>query len=116
MKIRAGAYAAAVTILFTLFMIPASAQDLELRTVDFFSPSVERAMKYNIVLPRGYETSSERYPVLYLLHGLTQNYTAWGLTNGTPFYAGLYDDLIVVMPDGGNSWYVNWAENPLRVK
>jgi S-formylglutathione hydrolase FrmB len=95
----------------TPFMTPASAQDLELRTVDFFSPAVDRAMKYNIVLPRGYETSSERYPVLYLLHGLTQNYTAWGLTNGTPFYAGLYDDLIVVMPDGGNSWYVNWAEN-----
>src|SRR5262249_45095014 len=42
---------------------------------------------------------------------LTQNYTAWGLQNGAPFYAGLRDDLIVVMPDGGNSWYVNWARS-----
>ena len=90
---------------------PAAAQNLELGTVEFFSPAVDRTMKYNIVLPRGYETSTERYPVLYLLHGLTQNYTAWGRSNGTPFYAGLYDDLIVVMPDGGNSWYVNWAAN-----
>lgn len=111
MKIKAGSYLAVTTILFTLFLIPASAQDLQLRTVDFFSPAVDRDMKYNIVLPRGYDASSERYPVLYLLHGLTQNYTAWGLTNGTPFYAGLYQDLIVVMPDGGNSWYVNWSEN-----
>ena len=49
--------------------------------------------------------------MLYLLHGLTQNFTAWGLSNGSPYYAGLYDDLIVVMPDVGNSWYVNWAPN-----
>lgn len=111
MNFRVSAFTAAVAILFTLVAIPASAQPLELRTVEFFSPAVERTMKYNIVLPRGYETSTERYPVLYLLHGLTQNFTAWGLRNGAPFYAGLYDDLIVVMPDAGNSWYVNWSSN-----
>lgn len=89
----------------------AMAQSLELRTVEFESPAVGRTMKYNILLPRDYDLSSERYPVLYLLHGLTQNFTAWGLSNGSPYYAGLYDDLIVVMPDAGNSWYVNWAPN-----
>ena len=89
----------------------AMAQSLELRTVEFESPAVGRTMKYNILLPRDYDLSSERYPVLYLLHGLTQNFTAWGLSNGSPYYAGLYDDLIVVMPDVGNSWYVNWAPN-----
>ena len=90
---------------------PATAQPPELLTVEFYSPAVDRNMKYNILLPSDYATSTERYPVLYLLHGLTKNYTAWGLANGTPFYAGLYDDLIVVMPDGGNSWYANWAES-----
>ena len=89
----------------------ALAQELDLRTVEFESPAVERTMKYNILLPKGYEDSEERYPVLYLLHGLTSNYTHWGLSNGAPYYAGLYEDLIVVMPDAGNSWYVNWAEN-----
>ena len=29
---------------------------------------------------------------------------------GVPEYASQYD-LIVVMPDVGNSWYVNWAES-----
>lgn len=89
----------------------AAAQDLPIRTVEFNSPSVGRTMKYNILLPKGYATSADRYPALYLLHGASQNYTSWGLENGAPFYAGLYDDLIVVMLDGGSSWYVNWAEN-----
>jgi putative tributyrin esterase len=101
--------AALLTTLVAFTAAPVAAQPLALDTVEFFSPAVDRAMKYNIVLPRGYEESTQRYPVLYLLHGLTQNYTAWGLSNGTPFYAGLYDDLIVVMPDAGNSWYVNWT-------
>jgi S-formylglutathione hydrolase FrmB len=89
----------------------AAAQPLPLKTVEFNSESVGRTLKYNILLPRAYDASTDRYPVLYLLHGLTQNYTAWGLDNGAPVYTALYDDLIVVMPDGGNSWYVNWAVN-----
>ena len=103
--------AAVLVILFAAVASAAMAQSLELRTVEFESPAVARTMKYNIMLPRDYESSSQRYAVLYLLHGLTQNYTAWGLSNGSPYYAGLYDDLIVVMPDAGNSWYVNWATN-----
>ena len=101
----------ALAIALVALATSAMAEGLKLQTVEFFSPAVERTMKYNVLLPADYEASTQRYPVLYLLHGLTQNYTAWGLANGAPFYAGLYDDLIVVMPDVGNSWYVNWAEN-----
>lgn len=79
------------------------------KTVEFDSPSVGRKMKYNIVLPDNYENSTERYPVLYLLHGYSSNYTAWARM-GVPAYAKNYK-LIVVMPDGGNSWYVNWAKS-----
>ncbi len=95
-------------------LTPASvtmAQELVLQTVEFHSVAVDRTTKYNILLPRGYEESTERYPVLYLLHGLSQNYQAWGRSNGAPFYAGLYADMIVVMPDGGNSWYINYAQS-----
>ena len=103
--------AVGLVFLFAAVASATMAQSLELKTIEFESPAVARTMKYNILLPRDYESSSQRYPVLYLLHGLTQNYTAWGLSNGSPYYAGLYDDLIVIMPDAGNSWYVNWAEN-----
>ena len=89
----------------------ATAQELERQTVDLHSAAIDRPTKYNILLPRDYHDSTDRYPVLYLLHGLTQNYTAWGIANGVPFYADLYDDLIVVMPDAGNSWYTNWEES-----
>ncbi len=85
-------------------------QPANLTTVEFFSPAVARTMKYNIVLPPDYATSDERYPVLYLLHGAGQNYTSWSRM-GVLFYADLIGDLIVVMPDGGNSWYVNFAES-----
>ena len=47
-------------------------------TVEFYSPAVDRTMKYNIVLPYGYEESDIDYPVLYLLHGVSQNVTQNG--------------------------------------
>src|SRR5690554_1299884 len=82
-----------------------------LQTVEFYSPAVERSMKYDIVLPPGYENSDERYPVLYLLHGYMQNYTVWGRNLGAAFYAQQIGELIIVMPDAGNSWYINYAES-----
>jgi S-formylglutathione hydrolase FrmB len=94
-----------------LWLVPAtaSAQPLPVKTVEFNSESVGRKMKYNIVLPAKYEQSTDRYPVLYLLHGYSGNYTNWSRM-GVPDYARAFD-LIVVMPDGGNSWYVNWAKS-----
>ena len=88
---------------------PAATRAVELKTAEFSSPAVGRTLKYNVLLPGDYAATTTRYPVLYLLHGLTQNYTAWGRNNGAPIYAAHYPDLIIVMPDGGNSWYVNWA-------
>ncbi len=110
MKTRMVVGAFALTILLVCTAPPALGQQ-GVQTVEFYSPAVDRTMKYNIVLPAGYEEpgSTVRYPVLYLLHGLRQNYTVWARM-GVPFYADMYN-LIVVMPDGGNSWYVNWAES-----
>jgi putative tributyrin esterase len=85
------------------------AQPLPVKTVEFESPSVGRKMKYNIVLPEHYAESKQRYPVLYLLHGLTGNYTNWA-GMGVPDYARRHG-FIVVMPDVGNSWYVNWTQS-----
>lgn len=100
-----------VALLLALCGVPAGAQQpSNLRTIEFYSPAVDRTMKYNILLPSGYDASDERYPVLYLLHGVGQNYTTWSRL-GAPFYAEQIGRLIVVMPDGGNAWYVNWAEN-----
>lgn len=88
--------------------IHAEGIDRPLQVVTFESTAVGRTMKLMVLLPEGYETSGKAYPVLYLLHGFSQNYTVWPRL-GVPHYTRDLD-LIVVMPDGGNSWYINWAK------
>lgn len=80
-----------------------------LETVEFFSSAVDRSMKFDIVLPAGYHDTELRYPVLYLLHGYMQNYTVWGRNLAAAFYAREVNDLILVLPDGGNTWFVNYS-------
>lgn len=82
-----------------------------LETVEFYSPAVDRRMKFDILLPEDYARSEARYPVVYLLHGYMQNYTVWGRNLGAAVYARNLRDLILVIPDGGNTWFVNYAEN-----
>jgi len=87
----------------------ARAQSAAVKTVEFESQAVGRKMKYNVALPANYEQTTTRYPVLYLLHGLTSDYTAWALLGAPAAARNL--DLVVVMPDVLNSWYVNWAKS-----
>ncbi|MFT4861611.1 MAG: putative tributyrin esterase [Pseudohongiellaceae bacterium] len=82
-----------------------------LETVEFYSEAVGRTMKFDIVLPVDYYSSEKQYPVLYLLHGYMQNYTVWGRNLNAAYYARQLQDLILVMPDGGNTWFVNYARS-----
>ncbi len=69
----------------------------------------ERAV--SILLPTDYETSTRRYPVLYLLHGLGDDNTAWSYMTNLSGYAARHG-VIIAMPDGGRSFYVNSAADP----
>lgn len=80
-----------------------------LKTEAFEGKSIGRTLKYNVILPKNYDVSTDRYPVLYLLHGYSGNFLNWARNNAPKFAKDL--ELIVVMPDGGNSWYANWAES-----
>ena len=70
-----------------------------------FTPSLGRTKSFIALLPSGYDVT-KRYPVLYLLHGLTGNYSNWISRTNLQKYAKPYA-LIIIMPDGENSWYVN---------
>ena len=60
-----------------------------------------------ILLPDDYDPGT-RYPILYLLHGYNGSCRDWTeRTTFEEFIAGW--PLIVVMPDAGDSWYVNSA-------
>lgn len=80
-------------------------------TVKFPSDSLGEERTFNILLPLDYEKSTDRYPVLYLLHGLGDDHTAWSYMTNLSGYATAYK-LIVVMPDASRSWYVNSAADP----
>ena len=77
----------------------------------FQSESLGRQMKYRILLPKGYFESDRYYPVLYLLHGWHGDYQNWSTLTNLTLYA---DDMpiIIVMPDAGDSWYVDSATVP----
>ena len=77
----------------------------------FHSASLDRDMKYRILLPRGYDNGSGRFPVLYLLHGLYGDYLNWDTRTDLEHYAENLP-LIIVMPDAGDSWYTNSATVP----
>ena len=72
----------------------------------FKSTSLNRVMKYRVWLPAGYFDGTRTYPVLYLLHGWSGDETNWStLTKLTKHAENL--PVIIVMPDGQNSWYVD---------
>lgn len=75
---------------------------------------MHREMPYRIILPAGYseqQNSGVRYPVLYLLHGLTGHYENW--TDRTKVdELDLTWDLIIVTPEGGDGWYTDSATVP----
>lgn len=98
---------AAIAILISPLISYGQAQSVE--TVQFHSHLVNAVLPYNVILPPGYRASrTTRYPVLYLLHGHAGHYTDWITRTNVADYAAQYR-MIVVMPEGNNSWYVDSA-------
>src|SRR5690348_5709119 len=68
--------------------------------VKFFSKALQREMQYRVVLPKDYFTTENRYPVLYLLHGLTGHYRSFEAHSNLTRYLERYQ-LIAVSIEGG---------------
>jgi putative tributyrin esterase len=83
---------------------------------DFFSDVLEVGTSMTVVLPQASEeqvgvTASTRdgdFPVLYLLHGLSDDCTGWLRYTSIERYAGEHG-LAVVMPQVGRSFYADEA-------
>ena len=97
-----------------LLSLPAEASEIVARK--FSSPTLKRNWAYNVYLPSLYRTSGLAYPVLYLLHGRGNDYREWlgeghiQRTADALIAGGEMPPAIIVMPDGGNSWYVDGDE------
>ncbi len=80
------------------------------------SKILKATVTFNIYLPNGYSPQNqEKYPVVYLLHGLSDNYTAWRdlgrmqLVADELMSSGEAVNMIIVMPGAGdhdvkNTW------------
>lgn len=81
-------------------------------TFQLDSKLMGRKMPYRVVLPPDYNISNEiaRYPVIYLLHGLTGHYTNWTDKTQLAKYA-LNHKFIIVTPEGDNGWYTDSIAN-----
>ncbi|MGC8803799.1 MAG: alpha/beta hydrolase [Bacteroidales bacterium] len=102
-----------VCVIAMFMMSPLFSQGkiLESQTID--SKILSRPVKYSIYLPADYENSQRSYPVLYLLHGYTDDETAWvqfgeiGRIADRAIQSGDAAPLIIVMPDAGVTFYIN---------
>lgn len=82
-----------------------------IQTYRYQSEALGQERFANVLLPADYETSTRRYPTLYLLHGLGDDHTAWSYMTSLSHYAARHR-VIVVMPDASRSFYVNSAADP----
>jgi S-formylglutathione hydrolase FrmB len=84
----------------------------ELRQASFTSAALGREVRYVVDLPPSYDSApARRYPVVYVLHGLFEGPGFW---EGRGLAAILADlrakrlpEFLVVVADGGNSFFVN---------
>lgn len=96
-------------VLLSLIFCVAVFANGRVETVRFQSKLVNAMLPYNVILPGDYDTAATtRYPVLYLLHGLTGHYSDWISRSNIADYAAEYR-MIVVMPEGNDSWYIDSA-------
>ncbi len=84
------------------------------------SKSLGKDVRYSIYLPSDYESSQRKYPVLYLLHGYSDDETGWAQFGEVQKIAdetiskGGATQMIIVMPDAGVSWYINDAAGKVK--
>ena len=97
---------------FLFFAADMSAQDGYPVVVEreMESKILNTTKKYCVYLPAGYGDENKHFPVLYLLHGLTDTHTAWRdkgdiLDIATAiFKEGKAGEMVIVMPDAGTTY------------
>lgn len=90
---------------------------MSLVTLDFESQYLHMNTKIGVILPnlphgtnpKTFYANGKKYRVLWLLHGTYGDYSDWIRKSKIELYACKHN-LIVVMPSGLNSNYINWPK------
>ncbi len=102
-----------ILMLLGIATIEMMGQGKVLESLSMDSKILNRPVKYSIYLPEDYDYSNRSYPILYLLHGYTDNETAWiqfgeiGRIADEAVESGSAAPMIIVMPDAGVTFYIN---------
>lgn len=98
-----------IILFLTLCLFASGAYAAVTDTLSVYSPSMDRNIKVNVVIP---EEPKPACPVVYLLHGYSGNADTWlQIKPELKQYADRHQ-LIIVCPDGENSWYWDSPLNP----
>ena len=85
----------------------------QIRKVWYVSKTLDTQRRMHIYTPPGYDAASDRYPVLYLLHGGGDEDSGWSTIGRAGFIldnllaAGKARPMLVVMPNGSLPWPTN---------
>jgi S-formylglutathione hydrolase FrmB len=77
-------------------------------TLHFHGEAIQKASSMNVIFPHRSDVQGP-FPVLYLLHGLSDDHTIWCRRTSLERYVRELP-LVIVMPDGGRSFYTDAAE------
>jgi S-formylglutathione hydrolase FrmB len=80
-----------------------------MQDVTFYSSSLAKHMPYRVFLPTNLPPT-EKLSVVYLLHGGGSSYRSWSNDSDVSRYA--LKGLILVMPEGDESYFMNEVESP----
>ncbi len=72
------------------------------------SKLMARDVPYRVITPKNYGTAGARFPVVFLLHGLTGRYDNWTDKTKLAEFAEKHN-FIIVTPEGGDGWYSDSA-------
>ncbi|REA58908.1 esterase family protein [Dyadobacter luteus] len=104
------------TILFLLISLVTFGQGTIKESLLVKSKAMGKDIKYSIYLPSDYDKTNRNYPVLYLLHGYTDDETGWtqfgeaGRIADETIKSSAAPAMIIVMPDAGVTFYINNAD------
>jgi S-formylglutathione hydrolase FrmB len=91
----------------TVLLVQIGFARVQVDTVSVFSTKMKKEVKSVVIVPENYSTK-KHYPVVYLLHGFSDNYAKWVKTVPAIKTLSTNYQFIIVCPDGGySSWYLD---------
>lgn len=116
-----------VVTISNLFMVDGKESELykvqnvphgSLSKVWYHSDKLNADRRITVYTPAGYETNNQRYPVLYLLHGMGGDEDSWATLGRASqildnlIAQGKAKPMIVVMTNGNSDLQAAWGESP----